>query len=199
MIVSPSEKVITELAATAACVLVTVPVIEACVAAWLTSIETGIEPAVPRLACVDLQISQVVEVGRGGGDEVEAAVQQLAALEGRGLGDAVDGFQRGVDLQLVGGDLLVAHGSAVGRLDHEAADVVQQRARLGPARCRPWRSSGWHARVLVIACCVLVMSERSTSLAIKPAGSSLPVLIRRPVLNRVNACCNDWLERANDF
>ena len=43
----------------------------------------------------------------------------------------------------------------------------------------------WFARwLLVIAFCTLTMSLRSTSLAIKPAGSSLPVLIRKPVLKR---------------
>ena len=49
-------------------------------------------------------------------DEVQAAVEQLAALERRRLGDPVEGFQRRVDLQLVGRDLLVAQGARVGRL-----------------------------------------------------------------------------------
>ena len=44
----------------------------------------------------------------------------------------------------------------------------------------------WLARsVLLMAFLMLVMSLRRFSLAIKPAGSSLPVLIRKPVLNRV--------------
>jgi hypothetical protein len=43
------------------------------------------------------------------------------------------------------------------------------------------------------------MSLRRFSLAIKPAGSSLPVLIRRPVLNRVSACSNASLDRLKLF
>ena len=47
----------------------------------------------------------------------------------------------------------------------------------------------WLARsVLLMAFLMLVMSLRRFSLAIKPAGSSLPVLIRKPVLSRVSAC-----------
>ena len=46
----------------------------------------------------------------------------------------------------------------------------------------------WLARSeLLIAFSVLTMSLRSASLAIKPAGSSAPVLIRKPVLKRVSA------------
>ena len=63
-------------------------------------------------------------------DETEAAVQEVLALESGGLGNLVDGVQRGVDLQLVGRDLVGAHGAGVGRLGHQAADVVQQRADL---------------------------------------------------------------------
>jgi hypothetical protein len=49
----------------------------------------------------------------------------------------------------------------------------------------------WLARsVLLIALLMLVMSRRRFSLAIKPAGSSLPELIRKPVLSRVSDCCN---------
>jgi hypothetical protein len=46
---------------------------------------------------------------------------------------------------------------------------------------------------------MLVMSLRRFSLAINPAGSSLPVLIRKPVLSRVSASCNDPLDRLNVF
>ena len=45
----------------------------------------------------------------------------------------------------------------------------------------------------------LVISLRRISLAIRPAGSSLPVLIRRPVLSRVRASCKEAFERARDF
>ena len=45
----------------------------------------------------------------------------------------------------------------------------------------------WSARwLLLIAVLALVMSRRRFSLAIKPAGSSLPELIRRPVLSRLS-------------
>ncbi len=47
--------------------------------------------------------------------------------------------------------------------------------------------------LLEIALSMLVMSARSDSLAIKPAGSSLPELIRRPVLSRVRASCSSAL------
>jgi hypothetical protein len=39
------------------------------------------------------------------------------------------------------------------------------------------------------------MSDRKFSLAIKPAGSSLPVLIRKPVLKRVSDCSKAALDR----
>jgi hypothetical protein len=49
----------------------------------------------------------------------------------------------------------------------------------------------WLARTLLLtACFTLMMSLRSASLAIKPAGSSFPLLIRKPVLKRVRASCN---------
>ena len=46
---------------------------------------------------------------------------------------------------------------------------------------------------------MLVMSLRRFSLAIKPAGSSLPLLIRKPVLSRVSASFNAALDRPNVF
>ena len=58
----------------------------------------------------------------------------------------------------------------------------------------------WLARwLLVIARSTLTMSARKTSLAIKPAGSSLPVLIRKPVLSRVKVCWRLAFDRAKDF
>jgi len=44
---------------------------------------------------------------------------------------------------------------------------------------------------------VLLILLCNTWLAIKPAGSSAPVLIRKPVLKRVRACCNWLCDRAN--
>ncbi len=56
----------------------------------------------------------------------------------------------------------------------------------------------WLARsVLLMALLMLVMSLRRFSLAIKPAGSSLPVLIRKPVLNRCKARFKSLLDRCN--
>ena len=52
-----------------------------------------------------------------------------------------------------------------------------EKTRLGMLSCS----------VLLIARRIDVMSLRKFSLAIKPAGSSLPLLIRKPVLNRVSA------------
>jgi hypothetical protein len=46
---------------------------------------------------------------------------------------------------------------------------------------------------------MLVISLRKFSLAIKPAGSSLPVLIRKPVLNRLRAWLKSALDRPNVF
>src|SRR4051794_36206405 len=58
----------------------------------------------------------------------------------------------------------------------------------------------WFARsVLLMAFLMLVMSLRKFSLAIKPAGSSLPVLILKPVLNRPSACSKAALDRPNVF
>ena len=50
--------------------------------------------------------------------------------------------------------------------------------------------------VLLMALVMAVMSLRRFSLAIKPAGSSLPVLIRKPVLSRVKDCCKSALRPA---
>ena len=56
------------------------------------------------------------------------------------------------------------------------------------------------ARVLLeIALSMLVMSARNVSLAINPAGSSLPELIRKPVLSRVSDCCKSAELRARVF
>jgi hypothetical protein len=58
----------------------------------------------------------------------------------------------------------------------------------------------WFARsVLLMARLMLVMSLRRFSLAIYPAGSSLPVLIRTPVLKRLSACSRAALDRPNVF
>ena len=58
----------------------------------------------------------------------------------------------------------------------------------------------WLARrVFETALPRLVISLRRASLAIKPAGSSAPLLIRRPVLNRVKAVCRSPLLLANRF
>src|SRR4029078_3282099 len=55
----------------------------------------------------------------------------------------------------------------------------------------------WSARwLLVMAFCTLTMSLRSTSLAIKTAGSSLPVLIRKPVLKQFKAFCKSVFDLA---
>ena len=53
--------------------------------------------------------------------------------------------------------------------------------------------------LLLIAWFVLAMLLLITSLAIKPAGSSAPELIRKPVLNRVRAVCNWLLDFARLF
>jgi len=53
--------------------------------------------------------------------------------------------------------------------------------------------------VLLMALVMLVMSLRRFSLAIKPAGSSLPVLIRKPVLSRVRDCSRAAWDRPNVF
>ena len=50
-------------------------------------------------------------------------------------------------------------------------------------------------RALSIAELIAVISERSVSEAMRPAGSSLPELIRRPVLRRSRAWFIDWLFR----
>src|SRR6188474_697331 len=50
-----------------------------------------------------------------------------------------------------------------------------------------------------MALLMLVMSRRRFSLAIKPAGSSLPELIRRPVLSRVSDSCSEMFERLSVF
>ena len=71
-----------------------------------------------------------VEVGAAVGDEIQAAVEQLAALEAGGGRNPVDGFQRRIDLELIGRDLLGAQGARVGGFGGQAADVVEQAADL---------------------------------------------------------------------
>jgi hypothetical protein len=53
--------------------------------------------------------------------------------------------------------------------------------------------------LLLMALLMLVMSRRRFSLAIKPAGSSLPELIRKPVLKRFSAVCKSALVRPKIF
>ncbi len=59
-------------------------------------------------------------------DEVERSVEQLSALERRGLCDSVDRFQRAVNLQLVCRDFFVAQCAGVGCLDDQTANVIEQ-------------------------------------------------------------------------
>jgi hypothetical protein len=60
-----------------------------------------------------------------GGHEIQTAIQQSASLEGGRLSDAVDGFQRRVNLQLIGRQLLFAQRTRVGRFYDQTTDVVQ--------------------------------------------------------------------------
>ena len=85
-----------------------------------------------------------------------------------------------------------------------AASVTRPRMSFNRAETWPRALSAvaitWLARsLLLIAMFTLLMSARSTSLAIKPAGSSLPVLMRKPVLRRVNALCNAFCDLIRDF
>src|SRR5690606_4147994 len=58
-----------------------------------------------QVGLVDLEVGQAGDVGTTRGDEIEATVEQTAALERGGLGDTVEGFERRVDLKLVGRNL----------------------------------------------------------------------------------------------
>jgi hypothetical protein len=79
---------------------------------------------------INLEVAQLAEVRASRGQEVQAAVEQLAALERHCLGDPVQGFQRRVNLQLVSGNLLGRESAVVGGFGHEAANVVQEAAHL---------------------------------------------------------------------
>src|SRR5262249_52957951 len=58
----------------------------------------------------------------------EIAIQKLAAFEGGRLGDAVDGGENRVHLELIRGDLVGAETTAVGGLTDEALELGQQGA-----------------------------------------------------------------------
>src|SRR5690606_23593196 len=84
-------------------------------------------PGVGDAGAVDLHAR---DLGRAdtAGRVVIAAVQELHALERRALGDAVDGVQDGVHLELVGLNFFRAQTAGVGRLVHQALQLGQQRA-----------------------------------------------------------------------
>ena len=63
-------------------------------------------------------------------DVVELTVEQLPSGESRRIGDSCDRIDRVVDLQLVGGDLVVGKRAAVGRFDEQRLDVGQERLHL---------------------------------------------------------------------
>ena len=56
----------------------------------------------------------------------QAAVQQVLALEARGVGDAVDGVQDRVNLELISADFVGAEPAGVGRLVDQALKLGQQ-------------------------------------------------------------------------
>ena len=53
------------------------------------------------------------------GDVIQVAVEQMQAGECGGVADARDALDGGVNLKLVGFDLVLREGAAVGRLDHQ--------------------------------------------------------------------------------
>ena len=79
----------------------------------------------PEIGLVNLEVGNRSGVDAVG-DEVEASVEESSSLELGDLGDAVDGLERRIDLQLVGRDLFGTHGPGIGGLGDESADVVQQ-------------------------------------------------------------------------
>ena len=83
-----------------------------------------------QVGLINLQAVDAIEVRAGRRREVQAAVEQLATLERGRLGNAVEGFQRLVDLRLIGGDLVIAQRTGVRAFGHQTANVVQQRADL---------------------------------------------------------------------
>ena len=83
----------------------------------------------------------------------------------------------------------------VGGFGHQAANVVEQRADLAEGRVGGRDDLVGPIGVADGLAGSTVMSLRRFSLAIKPAGSSLPVLIRKPVLNRVSDCSKAALDR----
>src|SRR5690606_9592551 len=67
------------------------------------------------------------------GRVAQLAVEQLLALEGHAAGQAVDGVENRVDLELVGLDFLLAEPAGVGGLVDQALELVEQAADLGQA------------------------------------------------------------------
>ena len=63
---------------------------------------------------VDLEVAEGAAVAGAAGGVGQVAVQQLVALEARGVGDAVDRVQDRVHLELVGRDLVAAEAAGVG-------------------------------------------------------------------------------------
>ncbi len=168
----------------------------ACVAAAAMFTETEIEPAVPRLAwsiCRLLTLEGTPEViksrlpssNRRPWNCVIWAIRSMASSE-----ESICNWLAAICSSLKAPVL--------------AASVTRPRISLSSELTCPSALSAvamsWLARwLLVIARCTLVISLRKASLAIRPAGSSLPVLMRKPVLRRFNARPSESFDRCKFF
>ncbi len=100
---------------------------------------------------------------------------------------------------MISRDLVVTERTTIGRFDDQTLNIGEQATDLAQRGLSAVLMI-WLARcVLLIALLRLEISLRSASLAIKPAGSSEPLLIRKPVLNRVKACCRSLLLLCSRF
>ncbi len=151
----------------------------------ISTVTSLIAPVEPRFACVMSRLSPRSSRRRCSIRRSPGCRLAVLALVARSLGDAVDGFQRGVEL--VSGWPQSGPALSVPLLAGVAdqpLNVLQQGADLGQGRCRRWRSTCWPPRLLSMAALVRTISLPRLSLGqSNPRRSSLPELILRPVLN----------------
>src|SRR5262249_4029165 len=83
-----------------------------------------------KVRLINRRAAELVGVRAALGDEVQAAIEQLTALERNRLSNLIERLQGLINLQLIGRDLIGTFSTAVGGFGHEAADVVEQVARL---------------------------------------------------------------------
>jgi hypothetical protein len=135
---------------------------------------------------VDLDVVER-RAGHAAGAVVQVAIKQTLAFEAGALGDPVDGSQDRVNLELIGADFFLGQAAGVCALADQPLEPPSAVPMMLLARL-----------ALSIAVVMPTCSLLRFWLAIRPAGSSLPLLIFKPVLRRWRLVLSAALLLASD-